>query len=290
MNKIKAFVCFFLFSAMSACSKKITQINDTTKSNPVGGWKLIWHDEFNYKGLPDSTKWRYEVGFQRNHEEQYYTKKRAENCWVDSGHLTMTLRKEAYPNADYKPGSTDWRYSKPYASYTSADIATTNLSLQYGRVEVRAKLPYGPGVWPAAWMLGAKKKVPWPDCGEIDVMEFVGDFAPNIYGTIHYGSKAQTVHKQIQGVYAALPSVNLHNQFHVYAIEWDSSNIKFFFDDVLYKTTAISSTGPYANEFQQPFYLIINMAFGGTWPRANSYLNAVLPQKFIIDYVRIYQH
>jgi len=289
MYRFKTFVCFCLFALLFSCSKKVIDNNGSNKSDPTG-WKLIWHDEFNYTGFPDSTKWKYEAGFQRNQEEQYYTKKRAQNCWVDSGYLTMTLRKETYPNANYKPGSTDWRYSKPYASYTSADITSTNFSFQYGRVEVRAKLPHGPGVWPAIWMLGAKKNVPWPDCGEIDIMEFVGDFAPKIFGTIHYGNKAVGVHHQIQGVYAAPASFDLSTQFHVYAMEWDSTSIKFFFDNILYKTTAISSTGVYAHEFQQPFYLIMNMAFGGIWPPANSYLNETLPQKFIIDYVRVYQH
>ncbi|MDR3246305.1 MAG: glycoside hydrolase family 16 protein, partial [Prevotellaceae bacterium] len=123
-------------------------------------WELIWSDEFNYSGLPNSRKWNYEEGFVRNREAQYYTKARLENAKVENGELVITARKEAYDAA----------------SYTSASINTRGkFEFQGGRIEVRAKLPEGRGVWPAIWTLGTNiNKVGWPVCGEIDIMEFVG--------------------------------------------------------------------------------------------------------------------
>ena len=139
--------------------------------------KLVWSDEFNYQGLPDPAKWGYETGFVRNHESQYYTKERKENARVENGHLVIECRKEQFTPANHVP-----------VNYTAASLITQNkASWQYGRIEVRAKLPHGKGVWPAIWMLGTNiTQVGWPRCGEIDIMEFIGKEPKNIFGTLHF--------------------------------------------------------------------------------------------------------
>lgn len=169
----------------------------TANAQNKKGWKLIWQDEFNYTGLPDATKWGYEVGHIRNNEQQYYTRAKKENVWVSNGVLIITGRKENYKNENYKNESTDWRYKDSIAQYTSASINTLGKAAwKYGRIEVKAKLPTGGGIWPAIWMLGANRSiVGWPICGEIDIMEFIGNHPADIYSTIHFpDSIKQAVH------------------------------------------------------------------------------------------------
>ena len=155
----------------------------------AGEWELVWSDEFNYKGLPDKTKWDYEEGFVRNNESQYYTRARPENASVEGGVLIIECRKERFQPENHPP-----------VAYTAASLTTLNKeSWQYGRIEVRAKLPHGKGVWPAIWMLGTNiSEVGWPACGEIDIMEFIGKEPGNIYGTLHYaeGGKHQSDERQ----------------------------------------------------------------------------------------------
>jgi beta-glucanase (GH16 family) len=138
-------------------------------------WHLKWSDEFDKDGLPDPTKWGYEEGLVRNNEAQLYTK-RSENARVEGGMLVIEGRKEELPNPHFKEGSENWKEQKPVASYTSASLKTQGIaSWQYGRIEVRAKIPQGKGIWPAIWTLGDNiSEIGWPRCGEIDIMEFVG--------------------------------------------------------------------------------------------------------------------
>jgi len=250
-------------------------------------WKLVWGDEFNYTGLPDSTKWGYDEGFIRNNESQYYTKARLENARVEDGMLTITGRKETYPNKMYKPGSTEWQHKDSLSAYTSAAIVTLNKKhFTYGRLEVRAKMPQGLGVWPAIWMLGVDRGlVRWPYCGEIDVMEFVGHDSSRIYGTIHYADTLKQQHAQSGGhIETAAP----YNGFHVYAMEWNEKEINLFFDDSLYHhfDTDIAGKGK-DNPFRKPFYILLNLALGGSW--GGHIDDAILPQQYQIDYVRMYQ-
>lgn len=167
-------VCLFIFTAGSSFA---------------AGWKLVWSDEFDKPGLPDPAKWNYETGFIRNHEAQYYTDARLENARVENGMLVIEARKESFKNPDYDPtaGTNNWKRSREFAAYTSACLTTQErVSWKYGRIEVRAKLPAGRGVWPAIWMLGTNRQdVGWPACGEIDIMEMVGFRPDMIYGHIH---------------------------------------------------------------------------------------------------------
>lgn len=246
-------------------------------------WKQVWSDEFSVNGLPDTTLWNYEEGFIRNKEMQYYTKFRLENARVDEGFLVIEGRKEKYPNVRYNPNTKEWTTSRPEARYTSASLTTRGKSeWKYGRIEVRAELPHGKGVWPAIWTLGSHPG--WPSCGEIDIMEYVGHDPRRIHATVHYG-KGVSFHESKGGKKSFPEPVN---GFHVYAIEWFPDKIDFFFDDEKYFTFITDMAGPGEyNPFRQPHYLLLNLALGGAW--GGEINDDALPQKFRIDYVRVYQ-
>jgi beta-glucanase (GH16 family) len=247
---------------------------------------LIWSDEFDYSGLPDENKWGYEYGFIRNKEDQFYMKNRLENAEIRNGNLVITSKKERFKNPWYKEGSSKWQYNREYVEYTSASIITRGkFSLKYGRVEVRAKLPEGEGTWPAIWMLGNNiSDIGWPRCGEIDVMEYLGRQSNLIYGTCHYGDK-DGKHKSEGKHITVNPEPS--KDFHIYAVNWYPDRIDFYYDDLKYFTfkTDQANAGT-DNAFHKPFYLLMNFALGGWGGEID---DTVLPQEYLIDYVRIYQ-
>jgi beta-glucanase (GH16 family) len=239
----------------------------------AGEWKLVWSDEFDYEGLPDKDKWDYEEGFVRNHESQYYTRDRLENARVERGTLIIECRREDFTLPNHEP-----------VEYTAASLITQNkASWQYGRIEVRAKLPQGKGVWPAIWTLGTNvSHVGWPACGEIDIMEFVGKEPNNIYGTVHFAIDGK---HQSEG--GKLETTKPSDDFHIYAIEWYSDRIDFFFDSTKYKTFLVDKAGKgEGNPLRAPHYLLLNFALGGEW--GGPIDESVVPQQYLIDYVRIY--
>ena len=256
-------------------------------SSPAG-WKLVWSDEFNREGRPDPAKWTFEEGFVRNQETQYYTRARRENARVERGVLIIESRKERFPNAAYSAGSEDWRKKPQQAEYTSASLTTRGRAAwTYGRVEVRAKLPTGRGMWPAIWMLGTNiDKVGWPRCGEIDIMENVGFDPDVIHANIHTESYNH-VKRTNKGAPTRLESP--HAGFHVYSMEWTPERIDVFLDGRKYFTFANEKTGTGAWPFDEPFYLILNSAIGGGWGGQKGIDDAIFPQRFEIDYVRVYQ-
>ncbi|ENM5843892.1 glycoside hydrolase family 16 protein [Vibrio mimicus] len=274
-------------------SYTIATENSATTTEESIDWQLVWNDEFNYQGLPDPKKWGYEEGFIRNNEEQYYTVNRIENARVENGNLVIEGRKETYSNANYQADSDDWRINRKEGKYTSASITTLGkASWTYGKIEVRAKLPQGKGVWPAIWTLGENRIPPigesktgtvtWPFCGEIDIMEFVGKEPNHIYGTIHFAD-LNNKHKSDGGkIDFKLPPVN---DFHTYTAEWNKDNIKFFIDGKMYHTA--DTTKSINNAFDKPHYLLINLALGGAW--GGELDENILPQKYLVDYVRVYQ-
>lgn len=238
------------------------------------GWQLVWSDEFDYQGLPDKAKWGYEEGFIRNHESQYYTRARVENGRVENGMLVIECRKE-----HFQPKNHD------AVEYTSASLTTQRkFDWQYGRIEMRAKIPHGRGVWPAFWTLGSdKSEVGWPRCGEIDVMEYVGKMTNDIYGTIHYFADGR--HQSNGGKIVA---ENPSGDFHVYAVEWYTNRVDFYYDNTKYHTALIDKAGEgEENAFRKPHYLILNFALGGDW--GGPIDDSILPQKYLIDYVRVYK-
>jgi beta-glucanase (GH16 family) len=246
--------------------------------------KLIWHDEFDYEGLPDPSKWNYETGYVRNKELQYYKAASLDNSFVSSGVLTL----RAIRHDDTR---SMWNkfWGDEFIPVTSASLTTKGLSSwTYGRMEIRAKLPLGRGVWPAFWTLGDNiNSIGWPKCGEIDVMEFVGSTPRQVHGGVHFydhklGKKSQLVPLKEEKLFTSSP-----DEFHTYGIEWDEKEIRFFFDGRQWKTFNTSLAGDTYNPFAKPHFIIINLAMGGTW--AGTPDDDIYPVDYIIDYVRIYQ-
>ena len=247
----------------------------------AAGWEPVWSDEFDYRGLPDPAKWDYEDGFIRNHEAQFYTRARRENARVENGMLILEARREPFQIPNGSPNANGRRF----ADYTSASLHTRGrMNWTYGRLEMRARLPQGKGVWPAFWTLGDNVgTVGWPACGEIDIMEFVGHDPNLIYGTSHY----QVAGKQASDGAHFMTGLT-HGDFHVYAVEWDRDKIDFYVDDHLYHTTRVDSAGTGAdNPFRRPHYLLLNFALGGEW--GGPIDDGILPQRYLIDYVRVFR-
>jgi beta-glucanase (GH16 family) len=258
-------------------------------------WKLVWSDEFDHPGLPDSSHWTYEYGFLRNDERQFYTRERGENARVENGMLVIEARKERYPigapEAAPKSGSRRKRQSQStggFADYTSASLTTHGKAAwTYGRIEVRAKLPAGRGTWPAIWLLGTNiHQAGWPACGEIDIMEHVGFDPGMIHANIHT-AKYNHVRKTNKGDQIKIADAS--QAFHVYAVEWDAQKIDFFVDSHQYFSYKNESTGSAAWPYDKPEYLIINLAIGGGWGGQKGIDESIFPQRYYIDYVRVYQ-
>lgn len=248
-------------------------------------YKLIWNEEFDYHGKPDPYKWNYETGFIRNLEEQIYTKRR-KNIRVRNGKLELIARKEQFKNKRFDPSIQNYRINTEYSAYTSASINTKDkFEFRNGRVDVRAKLPKGNGVWPAIWMLGANfEEIEYPYAGEIDIMEFVGKEPNEIHATVHFPwDNAQGIKSDGGTTQIIDPS----KEFHVYSVNWTSEKIEFLIDNSLFYTFKIDEAGEEINPFRKPFYLILNLALGGNW--AGEVDPEIFPQKFIVDYVRVYK-
>ncbi|MCY2953885.1 MAG: glycoside hydrolase family 16 protein [Planctomycetota bacterium] len=245
-------------------------------------WKLVWSDEFDYQGPPDPAKWDYEEGFVRNNEAQYYTRDRRENARVEDGMLVIEGRKEKFANARYSATATRGPSTRPFADYTAASIITRKKAdWTFGRIEVRAKLPQGRGVWPAIWMLGTSGG--WPAGGEIDIMEFVGHTPDVVHATVHFRKDGKHLSSGNR-VTVEKP----FDDFHLYAVEWFPDRMDFYFDKQKYHMFPISRADDNnQNPFLKPQYLLINLALGGSW--GGKIDDSIFPQKFLVDYVRVYQ-
>ncbi len=245
------------------------------------GWELVWSDEFNGSGLPDPAKWGYETGFLRNHESQFYMMARAKNSRVESGMLVLEAHKEHLAI----PAGAENRQGKESADYSAASLNTAGkFELLYGRVEMCAKLPHGKGMWPAFWMLGANiPQVGWPACGEIDIMELVGKEPDIVHGTAHWKGSGR---HESQGEQTRVEKTD--TDFHVYAMEWTADKIDFLVDEHVYNSVPVAKAGAGAdNPFHKPHYLLLNFALGGDW--GGEIDDDVLPQKYLVDYVRVYR-
>jgi beta-glucanase (GH16 family) len=273
MNKFPAVLVLLVLA--------VVYVPSPAKAEPPAGYHLVWSDDFSQDpdGLPDPAKWGYEEGFVRNEEAQYYTKARLENARVEHGQLIIEGRKE-----DYSPGEAKGAGKLP-AHYTSASITTEGkASWLYGRIEVKAQLPAGKGVWPAIWTLGTDiHEVGWPRCGEIDIMEFVGKEPGTIYGTLHYFVDHKHASKQ-----GRLAVEKTNTAFHVYAAEWTPDRIDLFVDGQKYSSLDVNTaTNQGQNPFRKPQYLILNLALGGSW--GGPIDDSIFPQCMTIAYVRVYQ-
>lgn len=235
-------------------------------------WQLVWSDEFDYEGLPDSEKWSYDIGYIANNEKQYYTEARLENARVENGHLVIEARIEEWEGFDY----------------TSARLVTRGIQTwTYGRFEVRAKVPTGRGTWPAVWMLGENiSEVGWPASGEIDIMEFVGYDPTRFHGYVHTKAYNHTIGTNKGN------SIEVNRpweDFHVFAIEWFEDRIDFFVDEVKYFTFEKESDDDDVWPFDKPHYLLLNLAIGGNWGGLEGIDDTLFPHQFLVDYVRVYQ-
>ncbi len=263
------------------------------EQSPVGkGYSLIWSDEFNYTGKPDSTKWTYDLGFIANQERQYYTSS-LKNARVEEGHLIIEAHKEKIANKDYENPDLEntWAQYKAKidtAQYTSARIKTEDLAeWKYGLIEARAKLPKGKGMWPAIWMLSeSRKEVGWPESGEIDIMEHVGYDNDTIHGTIHTKAYNHTKGTQ-KGKTIFIEHPN--DTFHVFSIEWTPEKIDFMLDGIVYNHIENEHKTIAEWPFDQKFYLILNVAVGGMWGGKHGIDDSIFPQQMVVDYVRVYQ-
>lgn len=234
----------------------------------------VWSDEFDYEGLPDPGKWSYDVGGHGfgNEELQYYTNSRSENARVENGKLIIEARKEPYNGSEY----------------TSAKLISRGKGdWKYGRFEIRAKLPTGRGIWPAIWMLPTHSVYGnWPASGEIDIMELVGYEPEKVHFTIHTEAYNHKIGTQVgTGTTLAAP----YNNFYTYALEWTEDSLKFFVDDNLYFSVKREDNDYAKWPFDQPFYLLLNVAVGGTWGGSNGIDDAIFPQTMEVDYVRVYK-
>jgi beta-glucanase (GH16 family) len=236
-------------------------------------WKLVWSDEFNYNGLPDSSKWNYDVGGHGwgNNEAQYYTKNRKENARVENGHLIIEAIREPYEGK----------------SYTSARLVTKGKGdWQYGKIEVKARLPIGLGTWPAIWMLGSTNPLKWPDDGEIDIMEHVGFDPGKIHASVHCKKYYHSIGTQKT---ANIMAPDFNEKFHTYAVEWNKENVKIFLDGKEYFSFSNEHSGYEAWPFDNKMHLLLNIAVGGNWGGMKGVDEKIWPQKMEIDYVRVYQ-
>ena len=228
--------------------------------------KAIWSDEFNVDGAPDATKWAYDIGTGDwgwgNNEAQYYTS-RADNVKVQNGVLKIIAQRENYSGSNY----------------TSARIKTQGkFTFKYGRVEMRAKLPSGGGTWPALWMLGNNiTTAGWPACGEIDIMEHLGNQLNKIYGTLHHPG-----HSGGNADSRTVDIANATSEFHIYALDWRADAIKFYVDNQLFYTFTNTSSLP----FNQNFFLIINCAIGGNF--GGTIDPNFVSSTYEVDYIRVF--
>lgn len=237
--------------------------------------ELVFQDDFNYEGLPSKDMWVMQTGGHGfgNNELQFYTD-RKDNAVVTNGKLHIIAKKEKCENREY----------------TSAKLTTYGLnSIKYGRIEVRAKLPLGKGSWPAFWMLpdSIRNGVSWPLCGEIDIMEHVGKNQDMIHFSLH--SKTYNFHDDSQFT-KSLRVSDVSSEFYTYSMEWDEQSVKFFIDDILLAQFNKGDKEDVAETgwpFDQPFYLILNLAVGGNWGETVD--DESLPWVMEIDFVKVYK-
>lgn len=271
--KTKLYFLSFL-GLLIACTSKNSSVETIT--TPSGKWELVWNEEFDYTGLPDSTKWSYDTDGNSwgwgNNEAQHYTALDSSNAYVKDGILTITARIDSIGGK----------------RYTSARMITKHKGdWLYGRFEIRAKLPTGLGTWPAIWMLPTDWEYGnWPASGEIDIMENVGFMPDTIIGTVHTESYNHMIGTQkTDSIFLPTNSTD----FHVYALEWEENEIRVYVDDAHYFT--FNNEGKSFKEwpFDKRFHLLLNLAIGGNWGGQKGVDDSLFPHSFHIDYVKVYK-
>lgn len=258
----------------------------------VPGYRLVWQDEFSEDGAPDPAKWGYEEGFVRNREVQWY---QTQNAVCRDGVLVLTARPESRPNPTYEAASKHWGCQRKDITLTSGSVTTRGkFDFLYGRMEVRARIPAARGSWPAIWLHGDGR--PWPECGEIDVMEFYErSGVRSILANACWGSAKEGVSEWDTEVvpfthFTAKDSL-WATQFHLWRMDWDKDFIRLYLDDELLNEIDLSRTCNGGkpdgfNPLRTPMYIILNLAMGSSGGKIDE---AALPMRYEIDYVRVYQ-
>lgn len=272
MSFIKIFSAIavsFLFFSFLSCSKDglpatkiVTPVNTDTTPTVKPIYSLVWSDEFDGTAV-DTSKWTYDLGnLNVNNEKEFY---QTQNATVSNGNLVITAKKEVVGGQPY----------------TSSRLKTQGkFAPTYGRIEANIKLPMGMGMWPAFWMLGANiNSVSWPQCGELDIMEHINNTS-TIYGTMHWDSNG---HAQYGSTTSTTPG-----DYHLYAIEWDANEIRWYVDNTLYQTGNIKSDINNTGAFQLPFFILLNLAVAGDFP-GQVVDETLFPESMYVDYVRVYK-
>lgn len=275
---IKRIACLLAFLAAMPLLA-LAQQADTS------GYKLVWADEFNTDGPVNSKSWKFEEGFKRNNEAQWY---QPQNAVCRNGMLVITAQKVHQPNPNYIAGSKDWRTGREHVEYTSASVNTIGLhQWQYGRFVMRGRIPTDDGLWPAFWTLGVKGE--WPSNGEIDIMEYYRNMllANIACGTATaYKAKWYSVTTDVKTF-----GPGWSKQFHIWRMDWDEKEINLYVDDKLLNrvplTDLVNRDAAAINPFKQPHYILLNLAIGGD--NGGDPSKTPFPQKYEIDYVRVYQ-
>jgi beta-glucanase (GH16 family) len=237
------------------------------------GYTLAWSDEFAGANL-DLGVWNQEIGNNSgwgNNEQEYYTNS-FKNTFLSNGNLIIEARKEALGGFNYSSGRMTTQNKKNF---------------KFGRIDIRAKLSVGKGIWPTLWMLGANiSSAGWPACGEIDIMELIGTYPGRVSGTVHW--KNSSGNHDSKGTNYNLSSGDFSQQFHVFSIVWAQDIIKWYVDDQLYLTTTNADVGTANYPFNADQFLLFNVAVGGNWPGSPDAATA-FPQRMFIDYIRVFQ-
>lgn len=277
MRFFRLFLILLFLKPWSAAKKLHAQ--------PDERYKLVWADEFNRNGVPDTNNWNYEKGFVRNEELQWY---QLENAVCRNGLLMIEARREEKPNPFYEEGSNSWRKNRKTIQYTSACLITRGKhNWQYGRFEMRAKIDISKGMWPAWWTLGAAR--PWPANGEIDIMEYYrGKLLANI-ACLGNGREPEWFSNTFST--DSLGGSKWASEFHVWRMDWTEEFIALYIDDILLNKVHLDSLynkdGTGFNPFKQPHYMLVNLALGGQ--NGGDPAETSFPRTFEVDYVRVYQ-
>lgn len=281
---------FVIFYSLSAVAQNINPYKvDNSEPAIIQGMKLVFSEEFNYSGKPDSAKWNFETGYKRNEELQWY---QSENVNCKNGILLIEGRNANFKNPNFNPESKSWKKNREIVEYTSGSINTAGKkSWLFGRFEVRARIDTTMSSWPAIWLLGEKYE--WPSCGEIDMMEFYRrDGYPFIMANVAYGT-GKRWNAKWDATATPLSEFLISDKkwtkkFHIWRMDWTKDSINLYLDNKLLNTTLVNSTinADGTNPFLQPQYILLNLAIGSNGGDPDK---SKFPIKYEVDYVRVYQ-
>lgn len=275
MNSLFRSIFFLAVLFSCGCTTDNDPVNpDDPVASAPAGYQLVWNDEFKVNGLPDETKWSYDVGGGGwgNNEAQYYTGSRLKNTEVKDGFLNIHAVKEDFEGK----------------KYTSARLVSKGKGdWLYGRFEIKAKLPQGKGMWPAVWMLSTDWSYGgWPESGEIDIMENLGYIPYFIAATVQTKAYNAVIGTHKNAIYNV---PDCYSEFHKYILEWDANELRFYIDSKLYHTFKKEGSDFKVWPFDKRFHLLLNIAVGGTYGGVMGIDDSIFPQTLVIDYVRVYQ-